>query len=221
MQSIMPLLASLLGLASLISPATCHLFDKTELLPEWDHNFKIVAHVDGYPTTDLTPSVEKWEVSRIASTGCDEFAILRDPSDQPGTDFWGVESIKADHESPRRRFNLLVFPSPGPIATTQRPLKLSCFDSSGIIVVFEDLVPKLKWPVGEPGQFYACQTPLFPANTAQVFYRWTALQPLPEGCVDISLIAKCSDGPDRGNSNLAMCCTDVVNGECITNEDVF
>lgn len=177
-------------------------------LPTIAANFRLVAHVDGFPQKDLSPSIENWEVVSSSATACDGYAVLTGGISSGLSFYWDPATISVQSELGSHPLGLLIGQD-----DHGEPIKLSCGQgSSGVGIWPEGDGPQLAHRQG--GQIYACEAQLSGAPVVQLFHRSKDTTALPASCVDVVLYAECADGPDHGDESLTVCCFDVMDGEC-------
>lgn len=177
-------------------------------LPTVAKNFRLVAHVIGFPDHDLVPSIENWEVVASSTACSDAYAILTGGISSGLSFYWdpNTESVQSFRSLQSLGLSINHY-------DIQNPVSFSCGQGSpGVGISLAKEGPRLAHQEG--GQLYACPmmnqsvTPL-----VQLFHRDSNAM-LPQSCVDVVLYAECADGPDHGAESLAVCCFDVMDGEC-------
>ncbi len=129
--------------------------------------------------------------------------------------FVNVETMTIQSERGGRNRTLVIEVLPD----ERKILKLECGEESlsQVGIGWQGFTPILMLERDKDSQFYACDAA---ANgTTQVFYRQRESEELPDNCADVDLLFECADGPDHGMVEVAACCTEVRDGQCIVSDE--
>lgn len=186
-------------------------------LPSVSSNFILRAHATS-PNNTLASRINNWELSMLGNDTCNQFGSLTKPS-TPENDavmlFVNVETktIQSQRDGRNRTLTIEVRPD------ERKILKLECGEEnlSQVGVGWQGYTPVLTLERDMDSQFYACDDA--GNGTAHVFYRQRDSEELPRNCADINLLFECAQGPDHGIIDVAACCSQVRDGQCIVSSD--
>jgi hypothetical protein len=189
------LLTVLLSTASKAAPTTP---------PPFNHaaNFKLVADVT---SSDLSPSIQNWELTSYHISPCYDYAVLQDPAaynNAGGRPFYanGTASeirfhqgnLLSDGGTPPFPYGFIV-PS---LNTTdgdgRRAIAINCGAGTNQVGIstFPDPEPKLVSYAYGAGQFYVCNATLPYGPAIQLFVR-DFESATPDDCAEVNLIPQC------------------------------
>jgi hypothetical protein len=184
-------------------------------------NFKLVAHVTG---SDLTPSIENWELTSYHITPCYDYAVLTEASVNGGGRIFyvngtadevsnGEEDMLSDGGTPPTPYGIFLG---GTDSTDRRPVQITCGRGTGGVDIVSGPrgVPQLNYGTGK-SNFYACNSTLPSGPAIEVFLR-EGSEPYQAGCANITLIAKCASAtPSHSTAANSKCCVNVSGGRCV------
>ncbi|KAI5461670.1 hypothetical protein BGZ63DRAFT_240564 [Mariannaea sp. PMI_226] len=219
--SLKPLHLAALGLA--ISGTLAQLVIPSAV-PDLSDSWTLITAVTGDPVNPLHLSIQNQEVDFVRTDSTGGYAVLKDPDVVKSRTFH-LDRKKKTMFSEDGHKNLTFYIGTSADKTLNskfgQPVQLvHGKGTTGLEIDVTDIGPKVVLQKRK-GQFYVCQTTI-KGHTATQIFLGSDKTDLPYGCVHAVLIPKCSKDKGKGHDNLASCCVDVRDGECLSgrSEDV-
>jgi hypothetical protein len=172
----------------------------------YSFNVKFFANVT---LSDLSPSIQNWELSSYYLSPCITYVILQ-PSNlhgggrifyANGTDEgfrFSETSIQSDSGTPPVTYGLNTQFPPATESLVRRPLELNCGRGHPRMSVRQSYPPELFFSAGPGMQFYACNADLPFGPAVEVFGWMSGDRAKPADCASINILPLCVDGePDH------------------------